>query len=169
MNLHMGPHLLDRHGDRVKYGETIKWKYGEMIIQKGDNQNSPDEIRGSALVPSCFQKRPGPDSGPGFRYSSNVPLPLPPQCPRVSPSMRPHPLLAPMCPPPPCAIRWGRDFVIDNLLVRIHYIIMMIKWTGLAPWEFELPFPCSLTSTFLCTSGTNVQKCWSVPSPLGSD
>ena len=29
-----------------------------------------------------------------------------------------------------------REFFIDNLLVRIHYIIEMIKWTGLAPWEF---------------------------------
>ena len=28
-----------------------------------------------------------------------------------------------------------RDFFIDNLLVRIHFIIVMIKWTGLAPWE----------------------------------
>jgi len=31
-----------------------------------------------------------------------------------------------------------REFLIDNLLVRIHYIIVMIKWTGHAPWEFEL-------------------------------
>jgi len=31
--------------------------------------------------------------------------------------------------------------VIDNLLVRIHFIIEMIWWTGLAPWEFEfMPF-----------------------------
>jgi len=29
----------------------------------------------------------------------------------------------------------ARDFFIDNL----HYIIVMIKWTGLAPREFELP------------------------------
>ena len=29
-----------------------------------------------------------------------------------------------------------RHFVIDNLLVRIHFIIDMIWWTGLAPWEF---------------------------------
>ena len=42
-----------------------------------------------------------------------------------------------------------REFFIDNLLVRIHYIIVMIKWTGLAPREFEFPFPDSLTSTFL--------------------
>ena len=41
-----------------------------------------------------------------------------------------------------------REFFIDNLLVRIHFIIVMIRWTGLAPWEFELPFPGSLTSTF---------------------
>ena len=26
---------------------------------------------------------------------------------------------------------------------------MMIRWTGLAPWEFELPFSGSLTSTLL--------------------
>jgi len=29
-----------------------------------------------------------------------------------------------------------REFFIDNLLVRIHFIIVMIRWTGLAPWEF---------------------------------
>jgi len=42
-----------------------------------------------------------------------------------------------------------REFFIDNLLVRIHFIIVMIWWTGLAPWKFEFPFPGSLTSTFL--------------------
>ena len=43
----------------------------------------------------------------------------------------------------------GREFSVDNLLVRIHFIIDMIWRTGLAPWEFESPFPVSLTSTFL--------------------
>jgi len=38
-----------------------------------------------------------------------------------------------------------RDFFIDNLLVRIHFNIVMIRWTGLAPWECEFPFPGSLT------------------------
>ena len=33
----------------------------------------------------------------------------------------------------------GREFFIDNLLVRIQFIIVMIRWTGLAPWEFEFP------------------------------
>ena len=33
-------------------------------------------------------------------------------------------------------------------MVRIHFVIEMIWWTGLAPWEFEFPFPGSLTSTF---------------------
>ena len=28
----------------------------------------------------------------------------------------------------------------------------MIRWTGLAPWEFESPFPGSLTSTFLVST-----------------
>ena len=44
----------------------------------------------------------------------------------------------------------GETFFIDNLMVQIHFIIEMIWWTGLAPWEFEFPFPGSLTSTFLC-------------------
>jgi len=33
-----------------------------------------------------------------------------------------------------------REFFIDNLLVRIHFIIVMMRWTGLAPWEFKFPF-----------------------------
>ena len=44
-----------------------------------------------------------------------------------------------------------REFFIDNLLVRIHFTIVMNRWTGLAPWEFEFPFPGSLESTFLGT------------------
>ena len=40
-----------------------------------------------------------------------------------------------------------REFFIDNLLVRIHFIIVMICWTGLASWEFEFPFPGSLIFT----------------------
>ena len=36
-----------------------------------------------------------------------------------------------------------REFFIDNLPVRIHFIIVMSRWTGLAPWEFEFPFPGS--------------------------
>jgi len=35
-----------------------------------------------------------------------------------------------------------------KVLVRIHFIIEMIRWTGLAPWEFEFPFPSSRMSTF---------------------
>ena len=42
-----------------------------------------------------------------------------------------------------------REFFIDNLMVRIHFVIVMMRWTGLAPWGFESPFPGSLTSTFL--------------------
>ena len=42
-----------------------------------------------------------------------------------------------------------REFFVDNLQVRINFIIEMIRWTGLAPWEFEFPFPGSLASTFL--------------------
>jgi len=49
----------------------------------------------------------------------------------------------------------GRERVlIDSLLVRIQFIIEMIRWTGLAPWEFEFPFPGSLASTFLGLRGS---------------
>ena len=34
-----------------------------------------------------------------------------------------------------------KEFFIGNLLVRIHCIIVMFRWTGLAPLEFEFPFP----------------------------
>ena len=44
-----------------------------------------------------------------------------------------------------------RESFIDNLLVRVRYIIVVIPWTGLAPWEFGFPFPGSVTSTFLDT------------------
>ena len=44
-----------------------------------------------------------------------------------------------------------RDFFIDNLLVQIHFIIEMIRWTGLAPWEFEFSFPDTLISTLLAS------------------
>ena len=48
-----------------------------------------------------------------------------------------------------------RELFIDNLLVRVRFIIEMIWWTGLAPWEFEFPFPGSLISSFLAgTEGT---------------
>ena len=47
-------------------------------------------------------------------------------------------------PHPRQAFRPGNresEIFIDNLLVRIHFIIVMIRWTGLVPWEFEFPFP----------------------------
>jgi len=43
----------------------------------------------------------------------------------------------------PSAVRGQREreFFIHNLLVRIHFINVMIRRTGLAPWEFDFPFP----------------------------
>jgi hypothetical protein len=38
------------------------------------------------------------------------------------------------------------EIFIDNLLVRIHFTVVMMRWTGLAPWKFEFPFSGSLTS-----------------------
>jgi len=37
-----------------------------------------------------------------------------------------------------------KEFFIDNLLVRIHRIVVKIRWAGLAPYKFETPFPGSL-------------------------
>ena len=34
----------------------------------------------------------------------------------------------------------AREFFFDKLLFRIHCIIVMSRWTGLAPWKFEFPF-----------------------------
>ena len=35
------------------------------------------------------------------------------------------------------------EFFLDNLLVRVHFIIVTIRWTGLAPLEFEFPLDLS--------------------------
>ena len=51
-----------------------------------------------------------------------------------------------------------REFSIDNLLVRIHLIIVLMWWIGLAPWEFEFPFRGSLTSTFLTLPHPSLYK-----------
>ena len=45
------------------------------------------------------------------------------------------------------------DFVETKKVCGINFIIVMISWTGLAPWEFEFPFPGSLTSTLLTQNG----------------
>ena len=58
----------------------------------------------------------------------------------------------------PKPIGSAREFFIDNILVRIHFIIVMTGWTGLAPWDFEFPFPGSLTSTFLTGARARVLR-----------
>ena len=42
----------------------------------------------------------------------------------------------------------------DESKVRIHCIIVMIDWTGLAPWEFEFPFQVALHLPSWCTAGS---------------
>ena len=62
-----------------------------------------------------------------------------------------------------------RKFFIDNLLVRIHFVIVVIRWTGLAPGEFKRPVPGILTSTFLVLSllllSAARQRCTMPPLP----
>ena len=40
------------------------------------------------------------------------------------------------------------ELFIENLLVRVHFIIVIIGCTALVPYEFELCVPGSLASTF---------------------
>ena len=54
---------------------------------------------------------------------------------------------------------WTR-FFIDNLMVRIHFIIVMMRWTSLAPWEFEFPFSDSLEFTLKQVIEANVNTWW---------
>ena len=53
-------------------------------------------------------------------------------------------------------VKRGREFFIDNLLARIHFIIVIIRWAGLVPWEFEFLFPGSLTSTLLVLNAIKI-------------
>ena len=34
-----------------------------------------------------------------------------------------------------------KEFFVDNLLVRIHFIVEVICWTDFAPSEYEFLFP----------------------------
>ena len=72
--------------------------------------------------------------------------------------------------PPTCPHPTQPRISTYNLLVRIHFIIVMIRWTGLAPWEFE--FPQRLTRVHgeevirartKPGAGGGVQKCAAVP------
>ena len=70
------------------------------------------------------------------------------------------------CPTSPPPAR-ENEFFTDNLLVRIHFIIVMIWLNGLAPWEFEFSFPGGRISTFLVQSAHNLgQPCVSPIPPL---
>ena len=80
-----------------------------------------------------------------------------------------RPIALPIIPksPPVCRFHASQpcrdiEFFIGNLLVRIHFIIVMIRWTGLAPWEFEFPFPGSLPSTFLAAPARQLSLLWPV-------
>ena len=55
-----------------------------------------------------------------------------------------------------------REFFIDNLLVQPHFIIEMMRWTGLAPWQFHSPFPGSLASTFLAPTPGDERRQYAV-------
>ena len=50
-----------------------------------------------------------------------------------------------------------REIFIVNLLVRIYFIIVMIRWTGLAPWEFEFHFPGRFANSAHPSEGSPVQ------------
>ena len=47
----------------------------------------------------------------------------------------PHRVRVPLTVPGGAAVSGVSFFFVDNLLFRIHFTIVMIRWTGLAPWE----------------------------------
>ena len=56
-----------------------------------------------------------------------------------------------------------REFFIDNLLVRIHFIIVMIRWTGLAPGSLNSLFQVALhlpSKNLFVMSGPNMHLVW---------
>ena len=97
------------------------------------------------------------------RVKMRLPPPIRPPAMR-SAAMRPPAMRPPAMRPP---VRRGRpglvsagtpsglrpagqkQFFVDNFLVRIHFVIVMIRWTGLAQWEFEFSFPGGIIFTFL--------------------
>ena len=51
-----------------------------------------------------------------------------------------------------------RDDFLENPLIPINLIIVMIRWTDLAPWQLEIHFPGSLISTFLVYRGSTAER-----------
>ena len=45
-----------------------------------------------------------------------------------------------------------KELFIENLLVQIHFVIEMIRRTGLALWHFGFPWPCWHGKRFVCVS-----------------
>ena len=98
-----------------------------------------------ALSPSFIQHASSPSL-------SSLSLPRLLHSTPVAPSLLPPSPLSLLSTPPPssCPPPRGAEegCFIDNPLVRMHHTIVMIRWTGLAPWEFEFTFPDRLASTF---------------------
>ena len=64
----------------------------------------------------------------------------------------------------PLHVPTERDSINHSLLDRVHFIVVMIRLTGLAPLEFEFLFPGSLASTFL---GHQLTYCkWRIKLPF---
>jgi len=51
-----------------------------------------------------------------------------------------------------------KEFFIDNLLVRIHSIIVKTRWTGLAPWESACPRECTVLLSRTMTAELSIEK-----------
>ena len=104
--------------------------------QPGSGDTSPCRMTGVTLhsLVTCWQRTPGRGAG-GIPRPHTHAVSL---SPRVY-SHHPTPTLSPNS----TSLARERELCIDNLLVRIHFIIEIIWWTGLAPWESEFPVPGS--------------------------
>ena len=113
---------------------------GERI--GGENR---EEARGRERERKAEGGKRGRVQGAGCRVQGTVVIAVAAPAPILEPGARPsHTPCQPVL-----VFRKERKSFLDNLLVQIHFIVEMMRWTGLAPWEFEFPFPGSLISTFL--------------------
>ena len=126
---------------RPTVGLTTRFRVVTPLTSSVKYGSTLQETSGAGVEASCVQSGEADDAKP-FGETSVAE--------RSAPSQKERMLY---CLPP---VK-GKEFFIDNLLVRIH----LIWWTSLAPWEFEFPFSVRCKSNCLTKvcSGSEEDSC----------